>query len=230
MFSKWSVEKCSLETQTPEHFSFNAGMLTYDADGTDEYVSLHEDSIWIPLQDIFQAPYADNFPNLKHLGLANIFTPEDNLYLQLSSLPAIQTIELDTLMTESEEIMWPNRHNLLQNLKQNLIDPPDGAWRTLRPRLTIRQLKEGFKRVMVVDEVNKFLYEGGKSPYQPPGFHEISQGVGWILNDFFQNTGFFIRTLLSLENGNALLGSRLFRDHIQDLDQQMAFDRVSWKS
>ena len=104
------------------------------------------------------------------------------MYRLLSWLLTLKTIGLDTLFFRSGSRTYLS---LLQDLKFNLADSENGAWKVRQPQLAIKQLNyDEIIRVTVADEVNAFLCDGGACPFQDSAPDNIRDGLGWFFDDF----------------------------------------------
>ena len=161
-----------------EHFHFHTNMPTSYPEQFDYWGD--PDDTWLNLQSMFPA---ENWARLRHLGLANLFTSASSVGTLLSSLPSLQTIDFDTLIFRPDHGTY---RSLLQSLKTNLVEPEDGAWRTRKPTMTIRQINgdNETQRITISEEISKYLYEEGDYPFTEEAPNYIGNGFGWILDDF----------------------------------------------
>jgi hypothetical protein len=164
-----------------EHFHLHVNMPTDEPEFAEYVIG---DDLWIDLKNVFPSDLNTTWNNLKHFGLANFFTTPDSMYSVLSSLPSLETIDLDTLIFPQESGQY---HSLLHQLKENLVDAEGGAWKARKPQITIRVINEDelrTRRVTITREVSKFFYQDGDFPFLETDPGVIAPGFGFILDDF----------------------------------------------
>ena len=166
-----------------EHFHFRISILETDLDGYDR--AWADGWPWIDLADIFPTPYEEAWPRLHHLGLANLLVTEQNLFMFLSSLPALREIELDSIvLAAGGEVKMRSAQSLLRRLKANLVEAEEGVWRERKPRMTIRYWRRGANRLTYFNDViSGYLYGNAENPFD---VEEVGRNlcVSWWTNDF----------------------------------------------
>lgn len=145
-----------------EHFHFHINILRNDLD------DMWDSGLpWIDLADIFPTPYEEAWPRLRHLVLANLLVTEQNLFMLLSSLPALREIDLDSIvLAVGEQVKIRSAQSLLRRLKANLVEVEEGAWRERKPRMTIRYWRHGTTWLTYLNDViSGYLYGSEENPF-----------------------------------------------------------------
>lgn len=170
-----------------EHFHFHTSILRNDLDELDWNHVWSSGWPWIDLADIFPTPYEEAWPRLHHLVLANLLVTEENLFMFLSSLPALRDIDLDSIvLAVGEEVKMRSAQSLLRRLKANLVEAEDGAWRERKPRMTIRYWWHGTIRLTYFNDViSGYLYGSEENPFdvEEVGWN-VHENVSWWTDDF----------------------------------------------
>lgn len=170
-----------------EHFHFHISILRNDLDERDRNHVWGDGWPWIDLADIFPTPYEEAWPRLHHLVLANLLVTEQNLFMFLSSLPALREIDLDSIvLAVGEEVKMRSAKSLLRRLKADLVEAEEGAWRERKPRMTIRYWHHDTIRLTYFnDVVSGYLYGSEENPFdvEEVGWN-VHENVSWWTSDF----------------------------------------------
>ena len=170
-----------------EHFHFRTSILGKDLDEHSQLWVWGGGWPWIDLADIFPTPYEEAWPRLHHLVLANLLVTEQNLFVFLSSLPALRDIDLDSIiLAVGEEVKMRSAQSLLRRLKANLVEAEEGAWRERKPRMTIRYWHHDTIRLTYFNDViSEYLYGNAENPFDVDEVgRDLYENVSWWTNDF----------------------------------------------
>ncbi|KAF2705098.1 hypothetical protein K504DRAFT_494448 [Pleomassaria siparia CBS 279.74] len=145
----------------------------------------------LSLQDILPTPHGTVWPHLQYLGLAYIFTTQESLLILLSTLPSLVEIDLDSCRFQTGHESYEIRYypSLLNSIKTDLLDTDNGAWKTRKPRLTMRygagRLSNQVRTTCFSNTIGGYLYGDRPNPYELLEDRvETEEPLAWEVHDF----------------------------------------------